>query len=198
MPIRKSYRKRPSRSKKILVKTIKSIVRKNIEKKTQVYDLLTSGLASTTPFYQVVNVLSQGVGSTQRIGNKVKFTSFALKGHWTYGDSINIARILILWSKSQVDQSAVFNVDAPVNPARQDFKILYDKTVNLVSNSASGLQQRLLTTGTIRRKINGNSRYPEAGTVPELGYLTAVFISDSAVTPHPFFTGQMVINYIDA
>lgn len=196
MVYRKSKKRVRSRGRKSnLVKTIKSIVNKNIENKYQTYDLSVG--ASSLGQLININVLAQGTQANQRVGNRVKFTSVRFNGYWTQSDATNIVRMMVLWSRSSLLISNMPNVAAPINPAQQNFKVLYDHSYTLENIASSGIQQRVLPR-TIYRKINGNSTYDDATTTPEAGYLYFYFISDSAIAGHPTFAGQAIMSFQDA
>lgn len=194
---RKYNKKRTYRPRKSMVKTIKAIVNKNIENKYQIYDLTTLGGVGTSGVLLNTNVLAQGTAVTNRIGNRVKWTSVRFNGYWTYNDSTNIVRMMVLWSRAPLVLSNMPAVGQPVNPATQNFKVLYDYSTNLESIASSGILNRVIPR-TVYRKINGNSTYDDNTSIPVAGYLYFYFVTDSAVTAHPVFTGQAIMAYQDA
>lgn len=193
---RRSRRFRRRASRKTIAKIVKSVFNKNVENKYQTYDLTTFGGISTGGSLININVLSQGTAVTQRVGNRVKFTSIRFKGTFGFADADNVTRMMVLWARAPLDVADMPTVHNPINPAEQNYKCLFDRTVVTDSNAASGI--RYLSVGTIFRKINGNSTYDNNTTTPSAGFLYVYFVSDSGATPNPTFTGQAIISYQDA
>lgn len=196
--VNRRYNKRRSnaRSKKTLVKMVKNVVNSQIENKYQTYDLQQLGGISSSGSLINVNLLSSGAGQSFRVGNRVKFTSLRFKGVFGFADSDNVIRMLVLWSRAPLSVSNMPTVYNPINPAEQNYKLLYDKTVVTDSNASSGI--RYISIPTVYRKINGNSTYDGSVSTPTAGFLYFYFVSDSTVTSHPTFTGQAIMSYQDA
>lgn len=189
------YARRPLRT--TIAKIAKSVFNKKVENKYQIYDLATLGGVGSSGVLMNINVLGQGTGITNRIGNRVKFSSVRFNGYWTYNDQTNIVRMMCLWSRAPLQLANLPAVAQPINPGNQNFKVLYDWTTNLESLASSGIMNKVLSR-TVYRKIGGNSTYDDGTTTPEAGFLYFYFVSDSAVTGHPFFTGQAIMSYQDA
>lgn len=188
------FARRPLRS--AVAKIAKAVFNKNVENKYQTYDLTTLGGISTSGSLVNINLLSNGAGQSFRVGNRVKFTSVRFKGVFGFADTDNVIRMMVLWSRSPLTIANMPTVYNPINPAEQNYKLLYDKTVVTDNTAASGIRYHPIPT--IYRKINGNSTYDGGINTPTAGFLYVYFISDSTLTVHPTFTGQAIMSYQDA
>lgn len=189
---RRNYRK--SKSMAVIAK---KVFNKHVENKYQTFDF-TPTLVSTSGTLLNVNVLAQGATGATRIGNRVKFTSVRFKGFWIHSsDTYNVVRMMVLWSRTPLNVANMPSVQNPINPSRQNFKVLYDRTNVLEASTASGLLVSAKPS-TVYRKINGNSTYDGTVTTPDAGYLYFYFVSDSGLTPHPSFNGMAIMSYQDA
>lgn len=183
------------RSRPSIKKIVRSVIDKQVENKYQTNSFSSSPI-NVSGTLILLNGLAVGPAATERVGNRVKFTSVRARGTFTYGDNTNVIRMLLLWSRAPLSLSNMPTVNQPINPSFQNFKLLYDRAFHTQSDSGAGLLQLPLIQ-TIYRKINGNSTYDGFNTNPDAGFLYVYFVSDSIIAPDPTFTGQFIVSYQD-
>jgi len=95
------YRKRSAKPSKALVKTVNTILRKNVENKQAwlTYPLASfnSAADSAADILQVVPVVAQGVTESQRIGDDIRAQKLTIKGHMisTLSGNLSYSRIAV-------------------------------------------------------------------------------------------------------
>lgn len=141
------YRKRVYRRRPLTSRTVKAIVNKTVQKRSETKFKI---LSQTTPFALVAGTaldlditdLGQSVTQNGRIGNQVRwsgiYTKFAVQSETTMVSQVRI----IMYIPYDSDDTLGIGI-SPMSLIDEDrFTILYDKTMSL---NAHGLQGRLCT-----------------------------------------------------
>lgn len=193
---RKMRRGGVRRSRASIKKLVKSVFDKQVENKyqTSTFPATSIDIAGNLT---CLNTLNVGPAATERIGNRVKFTSVRVRGTFQYGDNTNVIRMMLLWARAPLQLGNMPAVNDPINPTGQNYKLLYDRSFHTQNDPGAG-QLQIPLLRTIYRKINGNSTYNSFSATPDAGFLYVYFVSDSVVIPHPTFNGQFIISYQDA
>lgn len=196
-------------------KEVKKIVSHDLEDKYSNVIVPQTSLLTTANIVALTHGIVQGVGDNQRVGDKIKLGKMYLRLFWGPGDSENFMRfILFQWKPSDLayvptvadillpGPGGVQNIGSQYNhDRRSQFKILYDKTMNLIGDGAAPeTSYTSLTRGfsvdTITPKLN--SIQFEAATFNGMNHVYMLGLSDSNVIPHPYIYFSLKIMYTDA
>lgn len=194
---------------KNLDKRIRKIVNKQEIKTMTVYQTLQN--VPATGYTQALQVLAQGAGGAQYIGDQFTMTSVQLRGeiNSSIADITNsIVRVLIVYDKeggtptlnSVLDTLVITKpVYAPYNhDTQQRFKIIYDKVFNLIPSTentvVAGVTTQVNVIGKyfrLKRRLNKTVKLLLGASI-ETGSLTLLAVSDNSVNPPTISFGSLI------
>lgn len=217
---RKTYRKAPVR-KRPAVKPSASVrsyvdkaISRSVETKKKVLEYTSLGLSSVTSGGSAIFLMTpitQGVGSSERIGDSIH-----LKGiRWYFpiqnGDSNNSFRFLLLQAKrgypstgstTQVISDVFSSLTGMWQPVNTDkYKVITDKVIRLRTTPLDGTSATVIPdTKVIQGYSNLNRKFDYeydslAAAVRPTSELLMVAISDSVVAPNPGAIGGWIKLY---
>ena len=193
----------------VQTKTVNKIVDKRMNTKSEHKELNVQGTGSSSYAWTLSPVIStfipQGNGDSQRIGDKIRIKQVDFKASYTYADSSNTCRVvLIRWlanntpSASQIftDDSSVY---APLSHYTTEYKgalfqVIWDSHRNLSSvgpGVASVFKSKKL--GGTGKQVHFNS----GSTTVASGELYLCHATDSSAASHPTLTYNLRMIYSD-
>lgn len=169
---------------------------------------------STTPYFQIMNLISQGDTATSRDGNEIFMTTFDLRIQLVGADATNLVRIMIYYDRQfnntnpttaglavPLDTLSINNsIYAQHNiNSRKRLKWIFDRTYSLITNTTDQTDkyQRHIS---IHKKIKMPTIYTgNAGSLADIltGGLILAIVSDSSAVTHPTFTYSAKLNFRD-
>lgn len=205
----------------------------NIRSELKFHGFQQNGITiSTTPVSYDVTAIAQGDADTDRIGDRLMWASscearFQLYGpesgtglvndiydtvriivfqfhpKATTGSSPAVADILLTGPTGAIDVNSHYNHDR-----RQDYKIVFDKTVVLMNNQNSTVGGAGFTTyqtshvRMIKRRIRLNRIRKQCqfsgGSVDATNKFFMILLSDSSATPHPTINTNLRFYFRDS
>ncbi len=172
-------------------------ISRGVELKFYDRDLTQVDITSSGTFSAVVNDISQGLGDSQRIGDKFLMTHMELRGRCPIGPDLNNTqlRMIVFYDKRetiQIPLDLLAFVDSGLAPLsmynhdkRGDWIKLWDKTFMLTGVNTSVAQFRKII------KLNKTSVFDGGTTDFTKGRINVLYISNIAA-------GQPASNYPDA
>lgn len=153
--------------------------------------------------FDVNSQISAGNADNQRIGEWITPKSLHIKGCFSYGDSTNICRLIVMQYKASgsnptldVVLHSVGNVRAPFSPYadsyRSSFRVLYDRTFLLNNQSRPQAMFNIKLNKLRKIKIVGD------GDDVHYGGIYVLALSDSGAEVNPTIQWQGVLRYVDA
>lgn len=189
-----------------LVRMINNQIARKVEKKY--IDLFSGGPLSvtTTASFALLNGITQGTTSTNRVGNEIRVIGIDMRYQWICGDATQICRFIIVQDKQC--NTAIFNPGDllntgtdPLSPLNEDFlkrfHILYDKSVGNMSGTLG--PNCHLVVKRIRPKLN--CYYTGSGNTISNIKTNSIYvftISDSTGVPNPTISYAIRLWYKDA
>lgn len=172
-------------------------INRNLERKHIGNTLNIVGYDTAGTNYNL-NSISQGDDTNQRTGREVRVTSFRFDGVLAYADTTNVVRIILYMPKDEDDTLVGTTVYSLLD--HDSFTILSDKLYG-VTSAGPGIKRF-----SIRKSwINGGKargmlcRYSDTtASVPQMGALKMLIVSDSGTAPHPDITGRYNLYFTDA
>lgn len=198
---RKKYVKRGlNRTEKTQVSKIaKNLVSRKIETK-YIDSTYTSGFDSSGTIQLLSNIITQGVGDSDRVGDKCEMKSFAMRGYAQHGDPTNIMRVILFqWKPSSTSAPVITDVLQTAHrfshynhDKKALYRVLYDTTFNL--NDTNRRQQLIKRTLKLKLKT---LKFENAG-VNGMNHIYLLGISDSGGLPNPAVQLDFRLTYKDA
>lgn len=205
MPVKRTYKKKRSkRSKKTALATkkyVKYMFNKELEHKWFGAEY-NANIADTGTFVDF-SAVTQGVGSVQRIGDKINPTTIKFDISFLAQDLTNRFRLIIFqWHPNDnadapqiqeiISYTAGYQTQAPLNPDfREQYTLLKDDFLHFETNSL--LQHRRYIFRP-KRVIDYNA----AGSTNGRNHIYVFMVSDSAVVPHVGVTITSMLMFTDA
>lgn len=188
---------------KAFVSRVKSVIRREVEKKYLKYGPAASiGVPSTGALLSMVDV-TQGNGDTQRIGDSLYVRSLEFNFNLANGDSTNFLRcILFQWKPNINGNPAVGDllldssdpINSPYNhDKRYQFKVIYDKTYLVDAVQAPVKHISWMFTRGFSRKV----QYVGGASTEGSNRLFIYIFSDSSAIPHPTLAYTGKLSYSD-
>lgn len=198
---RKKYVKRGlNRAEKSQVSKIaKNVVSRKIETK-YIDSTYNSGFDSTGTIQILSNIITQGVTDSDRVGDRLEIKNFAMRGYASYGDTVNIMRVILFqWKPSSTTAPVITDVLQTAHrfshynhDKKGLYRVLYDTTFNL--NDTNRRQQ--LIKRNLKPKLK-TLKFEAAG-VNGMNHIYLLGISDSSVSPNPAVQLDFRLQFKDA
>lgn len=209
MPYKYKKSRNPKRNTARITKTaIRREVMRMAESKYIQTDCAAS--ISTSGVFLPIALINQGDYSTDRVGNKVHPTSWAIRGSITCADNFNYIRmVLVQWNDDNLLNppliTNIFEVTSGNSPLYSTFnrqqlgnqyRVLLDKLVRVTANAAN---PELNASRIVKFKgYKGLKEMTFQGNnTTGFGQIYLLLISDSTLPSHPSFEGFSVVNYKD-
>jgi len=198
---RKKYVKRGlNRTEKSQVSKIaKNVVSRKIETK-YIDSTYNSGFDTTGTIQILSNIITQGVTDSDRVGDKCEMKSLAMRGYASYGDTVNIMRVILFqWKPSSTTAPVITDILQTVHrfshynhDKKALYRVLYDTTFNL--NDTNRRQQLIKRTLKLKLKT---LKFENAG-VNGMNHIYLLGISDSGGVPNPAVQLDFRLTFKDA
>lgn len=203
---KKRYRKRVTRSGKSFTRKVQTVIRKTAEKKYVAFNSSAAGIDTGGLILRFTEV-PQGDTDVTRDGDQLTIRSLQFNYVLTLADTTNVMRVILFqwFDSTQSVQPIPSNIliDTAIGRAvaspyshdyRYQFKILYDKTHVLDSNTPVINRRVFLKRFPFKHK---KIQYVGASSTNHNNGLFALVISDSAVGPNPTITYSGKFNFSD-
>lgn len=185
---------------------------KNTEVKTDLTPLTTT-VSTTSVGYNPLDYLSQGLENDARIGNRINLLTFSIRSVLTSADETNFMRVAVVETRTKLPLSASTYYDTSsvwANPTLGinsgfDYDIVRKVYLNKLYNMQqviTGVDRNYICNHRISFGKLGKKCYYTGDIPATLGantetHIYLVLLSDSGVSFHPEFAGQMTIRYTD-
>lgn len=202
-----SYRKKAPMTKKVNVNSVKSIVRKELKKKSELK--MTEAVFTMSPLIgalnlQLVNGIAEGVSDFQRVGNEVRGAYLRVKGDIQFGDSVNKVRMLVILDRQPNNAiptiGDIFTFSAtPLTSFKSSdndkrFVFLRDKTYTIGSGGPVGKSIDLYVKTPYKTLYTGSN-----ASIADLrtNAIYIAFMTDSGAIPNPTLNACYRYAYYD-
>jgi len=160
-----------------------------------------SGFDSSGTIQILSNIITQGDTDSDRIGDKLLMRNLSIRGYASYGDTVNVMRVILFqWKLSNASVTPTITDILQTahrfshynHDKKAQYSILYDQTFNLDDSN----RRQILIKKSIRPKIK--KLQLEGAGVNGINHIFLLGISDSGGVPNPAVQLDFRLTFKDA